>query len=116
MPIQHQLASIAAWSDEQHVKHNRDQYRSKFDAVLDILGDDLDVSKPDAGFYLWAKTPISDTDFAQQLFAQQHITVLPGRYIGRTVDGFNPGKTISEWLWSHRCTSASRRQNASRRF
>ncbi len=92
MPIQHQLASIAAWSDEQHVKINRDQYRAKFDAVLDILGDDLDVSKPDAGFYLWAKTPISDTDFAQQLFAQQHITVLPGSYIGRTVDGLNPGE------------------------
>ncbi|ARN74985.1 succinyldiaminopimelate transaminase [Oceanicoccus sagamiensis] len=92
MPIQHQLASIAAWSDEAHVKLNRDQYRAKFDAVLEILGDDLEVSKPDAGFYLWAKTPISDTDFAQQLFAQQHITVLPGRYIGRTVDGLNPGE------------------------
>lgn len=92
MPVQHQLASIAAWSDEEHVKHNRDQYRIKFDAVLDILADDLEVSKPDAGFYLWAKTPISDTDFAQQLFAQQHITVLPGRYISRTVDGVNPGE------------------------
>ena len=92
MPIQHQLASIAAWSDEDHVKSNRDKYRAKFDAVLDILGDQLEVSKPDAGFYLWAKTPISDVDFAQQLFAQQNITVLPGRYIGRTVDGLNPGE------------------------
>jgi N-succinyldiaminopimelate aminotransferase len=91
MPIQHQLASIAAWSDEQHVKANRDQYRLKFDAVLDILGDSLNVSKPDAGFYLWPQTPISDTDFAQQLYAQQNVTVLPGQYISRTVDGYNPG-------------------------
>ncbi|WP_101756606.1 succinyldiaminopimelate transaminase [Oceanicoccus sp. KOV_DT_Chl] len=91
MPIQHQFASIAAWGDELHVKANRDQYRAKFDAVLNILEGSLEVSKPDAGFYLWAKTPIGDTDFAQQLFAQQHMTVLPGSYIGREVDGNNPG-------------------------
>lgn len=92
MPIQHQLASIAAWSDEAHVKDNRDQYREKFDAVLNILGDDLNVSKPDASFYLWAQTPIADTDFAQQLFAQQNITVLPGSFLGRTIEGINPGE------------------------
>ncbi|MEE8059905.1 MAG: succinyldiaminopimelate transaminase [Pseudomonadales bacterium] len=89
MPIQHQLASITAWSDEQHVKDNRVQYRAKFDAVLGILGDCMDVSRPDAGFYLWPKTPISDTDFSQQLFAQQNVTVLPGQYIARSVDGPN---------------------------
>lgn len=91
MPIQHQLASIAAWSDEHHVKENRDQYRLKFDAVLSILGEHLAVDKPDAGFYLWPKTPIPDTDFAQQLYSQQNITVLPGQYIARTIDGHNPG-------------------------
>lgn len=37
MPIQHQLASIAAWSDEEHVKANRALYRQKFDTVLDIF-------------------------------------------------------------------------------
>jgi N-succinyldiaminopimelate aminotransferase len=92
MPIQHQLASIAAWSDETHVKVNRDLYRAKFDAVLDILSGHLEVEKPEAGFYLWAKTPTIDTLFAQQLFAQQNVTVLPGQYIGRAVDGFNPGE------------------------
>jgi N-succinyldiaminopimelate aminotransferase len=91
MPVQHQLASMAAWNDEQHVKANRDLYREKFEAVLDILGDSLDVKKPDASFYLWAGTPIADTDFAQQLFAQQHVTVLPGSFLAREVDGFNPG-------------------------
>jgi N-succinyldiaminopimelate aminotransferase len=92
MPVQHQLASVAAWSDEQHVKDNRILYRAKFDAVLDILDDCLEVSKPDASFYLWAKTPINDTNFAAQLFAQQHITVLPGQYISREVNGINPGQ------------------------
>ena len=92
MPVQHQLASAAAWSDEQHVKINRTLYRAKFDAVLDILGDCMNVSRPDAGFYLWPETPINDTDFAVQLFAQQHMTVLPGQYISREVNGFNPGE------------------------
>lgn len=96
MPIQHQLASIAAWSDEQHVIANRDLYREKFAAVLSILDGHLDVAQPDAGFYLWAKTPISDLDFAQQLFAQQHITVLPGQYIGRPTDGTEPGLNPGE--------------------
>jgi N-succinyldiaminopimelate aminotransferase len=91
MPIQHQIASIAAWSDEQHVQANRDRYRIKFSAVLAELDGCLDVKQPDASFYLWAKTPIADTEFARQLFDQQHVTVLPGSYLSRQVDGINPG-------------------------
>ena len=92
MPVQHQLASIAAWQDEIHVKENRALYQQKFSAVLDILSPHLDVTLPDASFYLWPKTPMADTDFAKGLFEQQHITVLPGRYLSRTVDGINPGE------------------------
>ena len=92
MPVQHQLASIAAWSDEEHVQDNRRIYQQKFDSVLAILNDVLEVEKPDAGFYLWPKTHVPDTDFARGLFEQQHITVLPGRYLSRTVDNINPGE------------------------
>ena len=92
MPITSQLASISAWNDEEHVFQNRELYREKFDAVLNILDGHLEVSKPDASFYLWAKTDISDVDFAQRLFAEKNITVLPGRYIARTADGINPGE------------------------
>ncbi|MEX1666430.1 succinyldiaminopimelate transaminase [Zhongshania arctica] len=91
MPVQHQLASAAAWQDEEHVKANRVLYRQKFNQVLDILDGCLDVSLPEASFYLWAKTPIADTEFARGLFEQQHVTVLPGSYLSREVDGFNPG-------------------------
>lgn len=91
MPQQHQMASIAAWRDEAHVVENRRLYRQKFDAVLDILGDTLDVQRPDAAFYLWPRTPIADTDFARGLFHQQHVTVLPGSYLSRSVNGLNPG-------------------------
>jgi len=92
MPVPTQLASIAAWGDETHVKANRDAYRLKFDTVLKKLDGLLDARRPDASFYLWAKTDISDVDFAQRLFAEQNITVLPGRYIAREVDGVNPGE------------------------
>jgi len=91
MPIQHQLASIVAWNDEEHVFENREQYRRKFDAVIEILSPVMDVKEPDASFYLWAKTPIDDDKFAQGLFASQNVTVLPGRYISREKDGILAG-------------------------
>jgi len=91
MPIQHQLASIAAWSDESHVYDNRCQYRHKFDAVLRVLQPVMDVKQSDASFYLWAPTPQADDEFARGLFAQQNLTVLPGRYLSREVDGILPG-------------------------
>ncbi len=92
MPPATQSASIAAWSDEHHVKENRKLYRAKFDTVLAILSDRMPLHLPAAGFYLWAQTPVADTEFTRQLFAQQHITVLPGQFLSRNVDGSNPGE------------------------
>jgi N-succinyldiaminopimelate aminotransferase len=93
MPPAHQFASIAAWSDEAHVIENRALYREKFRAVHAILNPVMPVQIPEGSFYLWPETPISDTDFAQQLFAQQNITVLPGSYLSRTPPGQpNPGE------------------------
>ena len=91
MPIQHQLASIAAWNDEAHVLENRSQYRHKFEAVLRVLQPVMDVKQSDASFYLWAPTPIADDEFAKGLFEQQNLTVLPGRYLSREIDGVVPG-------------------------
>lgn len=92
MPLQTQYASIKAWSDEQHVRANREIYRQKFSRVLDILSDKLDVSMPDAGFYLWPKTPFNDEKFAQMLFAEENVTVLPGSYLARDTATGNPGQ------------------------
>ncbi|MBD3671230.1 MAG: succinyldiaminopimelate transaminase [Gammaproteobacteria bacterium] len=91
MPPATQAASIKAWQDEVHVKANRELYRQKFDAVMEILSPVMELERPDAGFYLWAKTPIDDTEFAQGLFAQQNVTVLPGQYLSREHSGINPG-------------------------
>ncbi|MDP4546803.1 MULTISPECIES: succinyldiaminopimelate transaminase [unclassified Marinobacter] len=92
MPIHNQLASIAAWNDEEHVKENRSAYRAKFEAVVPILREVMNVDFPDAGFYLWPETPFDDETFARELSAQQNVHVLPGRYLSRTVDGHNPGE------------------------
>lgn len=86
-----QKASIAAWNDEQHVQDNRAQYRAKFAQVTPMLAGVLDVALPDAGFYLWAKVPGSDTDFARDLLALYNVTVLPGSFLAREARGFNPG-------------------------
>lgn len=92
MPIHNQLASIAAWSDEDHVRENRAAYRAKFEAVVPILREVMNVEFPDAGFYLWPETPMDDETFARELSARQNVHVLPGRYLSRTVDGHNPGE------------------------
>jgi N-succinyldiaminopimelate aminotransferase len=91
MPIQTQLASIAAWNDEEHVRANRALYREKFDAVLEILSPVMDVQRPDGGFYLWPNVGTDDAKFCRDLFVVEHVTVVPGSYLSREVDGFNPG-------------------------
>ena len=92
MPIHNQLASIAAWKDEDHVRENRAAYRAKFEAVVPILREVMNVDFPDAGFYLWPETPMDDETFARELSARQNVHVLPGRYLSRTVNGHNPGE------------------------
>jgi N-succinyldiaminopimelate aminotransferase len=89
-----QAASIAAWNDEAHVAENRRLYTEKFARVLEILKPALPVTLPDASFYLWIRTPIADTAFAQALYRDYNVTVLPGSYLARTAQGVNPGESF----------------------
>ncbi len=91
MPPVHQIASAEAWNDEKHVRQNRKLYVEKFYAVIDILSPVIDVTLPDAGFYLWLNTPVDDEMFARDLYQQQNVTVLPGSYLSREDAGINPG-------------------------
>lgn len=87
LPIQTQLASIAAWQDEAHVEENRVQYRAKFELWMNELGDKLPLKKPDAGFYFWLPVPTDlvkdDLAFTSLLYEKLNITVLAGRYLSR---------------------------------
>lgn len=91
-----QAASVVAWNDETHVEENRAKYIKKFAQVTPLLKEVFDVELPDAGFYLWAKvdklSAITDTEFAQRLYADYNVTVLPGSYLARDAHGINPGQ------------------------
>ena len=87
MSLAVQNASIAAWQDEAHVSENRRLYAEKFDAVLPLLK----AQRPDGGFYVWLQTPIDDVEFVRRLHHEYNVLVLPGSYLGREVNGKNPG-------------------------
>lgn len=86
-----QAASIAAWRDEAHVIENRRLYAEKFRQATPIVQQALRTSMPQAAFYLWARTPIDDAEYARRLHAACNVTVLPGSYLSRDRDGVNPG-------------------------
>ena len=85
-------ASIAAWSDEAHVRENRALYREKFDRLAPLVAAVLPAPRPDAAFYLWADVRGDDTHFARRLHAEEAVTVLPGSYLARDAHGVNPGR------------------------
>jgi N-succinyldiaminopimelate aminotransferase len=84
-------ASIAAWGDEAHVIANRREYAEKFLALTPMLAPVLSCEMPEAAFYLWARTPGDDAAFARRLYAEEHVTVLPGSFVARPAHGVNPG-------------------------
>ena len=107
-----QSASIQAWGDERHVQANRALYRAKFDAVLEILAPVLDVQKPDAGFYLWPRTPQDDEIFTRELYARENVLVLPGSYLSRDTSHGNPGRQrvrMALVATQEQCLDAARR-------
>ena len=93
-----QAASMTAWNDEAHVIENRKLYAEKFSVITPLLSSVLEVKKPDAAFYLWAKIKpsnghqLSDTEFALTLYREFNVTVLPGSYLAREAHGINPGE------------------------
>lgn len=115
LPLYVQAASKAAWEDETHVYENRALYRTKFDAVIEILKPVLDVQQPGGAFYLWPRTPLPDTEFARRLYQQQNVTVLPGSYLSRDAHGMNPGAGYVRIAWvaeMKECIDAAQRLRA----
>jgi N-succinyldiaminopimelate aminotransferase len=92
MSLPVQVASIAAWSDEEHVSANRRLYQQKFQQVLPILQPVLPLERPDGGFYLWPQVGDDDTRFARALYERANLMVLPGSFMARDAHGENPGR------------------------
>ena len=91
MSLQNQAASAKAWNDEAHVIENRRLYREKYAAILPLLAEKMDYIAPDAGFYLWLKTPVCDVEFTKKLYKNENVTVLPGSFLSRETNAGNPG-------------------------
>jgi len=87
-----QVASTAAWNEEAHVRENRRLYAAKFEQATPLIARRLVTAKPEAAFYLWAKTPIDEVEYARRLYAECNITVLPGSFLARESGGSNPGR------------------------
>jgi N-succinyldiaminopimelate aminotransferase len=73
------------------VVENRRLYAAKFRVAQPLIAQGLHAPLPEAAFYLWARTPIDDAEFARRLYAAQAVTVLPGSFLSRAADGHNPG-------------------------
>ena len=91
MPLPTQHASIAAWNDDQHAAEHRQMYRQRFGATLPLLQPELSCRQPGGGFYIWAKVPGNDLEFAQRLYANCNVKVLPGRLLSQPDDDSGPG-------------------------
>lgn len=56
-----------------------------------MLKQALEVEIPVQVFICGRKTPIDDKLYARRLYEKKGITVLPGSFLGREVNGVNPG-------------------------
>lgn len=92
LPLQHAAARV--WADEAHVIENRRLYNDKFDLAAEILGGLQGYQTPEGGFFLWLPVPAeigTGEAAALKLWRETGVRVLPGGYLGRAVDGLNPG-------------------------
>lgn len=92
LPLPIQRVSEAAWADETHVEANRALYHEKFAMAGEVFAGLQGFSLPEGGFFLWL--PVEDGEAASlKLWRETGVRVLPGAYLSRDYNGFNPGKT-----------------------
>ncbi len=90
LPLPLQAAAAKVWADEAHVIENRALYAEKYASADRILCNVPGYAKPEAGFFLWL--PVADGEAAAlKLWQETGVRALPGAYLARAVDGFNPG-------------------------
>ncbi len=89
LPLQH--VATRTWGDEVHVDHSRDLYRQKYELADGVFAGVAQYHPPQAGFFLWLR--VDDGEAATiRLWKETGVKVLPGAYLGRSVQGVNPGQ------------------------
>jgi len=90
LPLPVQQVSARVWADEAHVDASRALYAAKYRAADAALAGVAGYRPPEGGFFLWL--PVDDGEAAAlRLWTETGVRVLPGGYLGREVDGVNPG-------------------------
>ena len=92
-PVQH--ASIAVWSEEQHVSSIRQSYRGKFDICDEVLMGRMGYRRPAGGFFLWLDMSHlgNGVDATVTLWKRCGVKVVPGAYLCQpNREGQNPGE------------------------
>lgn len=95
MPGVVQHASIAVWSEEQHVGVIRQAYRTKFDICDELLKGRMGYKRPDGGFFLWLDMSHlgGGVDATLTLWKHCGVRVVPGAYLSQPDrEGVNPGE------------------------
>ena len=83
-----QRASVAAWSDEEHVVAMRETYRVKRDAMLPAFeARGLRHAGGDATFFLWLDAGPQAEELAAE-WIERGIIVAPGSFFGPAGEGF----------------------------
>jgi succinyldiaminopimelate transaminase len=84
-----QRASIAAWSDEEHVAQTRERYRAKREVLLPALrSTGLEPAGGDASFFLWLRVPGGDDEAFAAALLDEGVVVAPGSYLGPGGEGY----------------------------
>lgn len=84
IPLPLQRAAAVAWGDDKSAEFFRQKYAQNLRVAREIL--QINV-KPQT-FYLWLQVN-DDIAFTQELYANEGILVLPGRFLGRRGAGEN---------------------------
>lgn len=92
VPIPIQKAAASLYDDEEHNTKACIHYDQNFQIVEEYLKPFYkDFKIPDGGFFLWLKVD-DDEEATKILWNKFSLRVMPGRYMAKEVDGFNPGK------------------------
>lgn len=90
LPLPLQMAAERVWRDEAHVDENRRLYQEKYTIADEVFAGVQAYQGPEAGFFLWL--PVEDGEQAAlKAWQETGVRVLPGAYLAREENGFNPG-------------------------
>jgi succinyldiaminopimelate transaminase len=86
-----QRASIAAWSDEDHVVASRARYAERRRRFLELFArHGVEVAGSEGTFYLWVRVPGGrpSTEWAYEVLDRADVVVAPGSFFGPEGEGY----------------------------